>query len=69
MYCYDGYLHRYDGYDQCTYHLVNSETNAVEQSFGVYSCNTAYDLCADQRNILNNDAGSNLFFCSERYRR
>ena len=67
-YCHDGYLHRYGSYDQCVYHLVNLSTNAVEQTFAEYSCNTGYDLCADQRNIMNQDAGSELYFCSERVR-
>jgi hypothetical protein len=45
--------------------LVDYQTNEVVEEFGYYTCNTGYDLCADQRDLMNSQEGEERYFCSE----
>ncbi len=67
FYVYNGYSHRYSNYDNCDYELVDSYTNRVERTFYAYSCSMGYDMCADQRDDLNDYEWDNRYFCAEKY--
>lgn len=63
---YNGYRHRYSSYDRCDFDLVDGWDNRVERTFYGYTCQQAYDLCADLRDDLNWRRSDYRYFCSER---
>lgn len=65
-YVYNGYRHRYSSYDRCDYDLVDGWDNRVERTFYGYTCQQAYDYCADLRDDLNWRRSDYRYFCSER---
>ncbi|MCF8059055.1 MAG: hypothetical protein K9K67_07150 [Bacteriovoracaceae bacterium] len=66
FFVYNGYRHRYSAYDICDYDLVDGYNNSVERTFYGYSCQQAYDYCADLRDDLNWRRSDFRYFCSER---
>jgi hypothetical protein len=65
FFVYNGYRHRYSSYDYCDYDLVDGYNNTVERTFYGYTCQQAYDYCAELRDDLNYSRYDYRYFCSE----
>lgn len=64
---YNGYLHRYSTQDSCNYELVDGFNNSTVRTYGTYySCQSAYDQCALDRDNYNYSSNDYRYFCSER---
>lgn len=65
---YNGYQHRYSGYDRCNYQLVDGYNNVSVQSYFNQFCNIGYNDCAITRDNLNSSSYSNRYYCAESFR-
>lgn len=65
---YNGYQHRYSGYDRCNYQLVDGYNNTSVQSYFNQFCNIGYNSCAITRDNLNSSSFSNRYYCAESFR-
>lgn len=65
---FNGYQHRYSGYDRCNYQLVDSYNNVSIQSYFNQFCNIGYNTCAIVRDNLNRSEFSNRYYCAESFR-
>lgn len=65
FFVYNGYRHRYSSFDYCDFDLVDGYNNTVERTFYGYTCQQAYDYCAELRDDLNFRRYDYRYFCSE----
>jgi hypothetical protein len=65
---FNGYQHRYSGYDRCNYQLVDGYNNVSVQSYFNQFCNVGYNGCAITRDNLNRSSFSNRYYCAESFR-
>jgi hypothetical protein len=64
-YVHYGYRYRYSPVEYCQYQLVDSNTYSVVTDYGLQVCSVSYDLCAADRDLMNNSANAQRYFCAE----
>ena len=65
FFVHDEYAFRYSKVDTCLFELVDTNDYSVREDFTYNKCKKGYDLCAVERDDLNNAAGYQRFFCGE----
>ena len=65
---WNGYQYRYSYYDTCNYQLVDTYTHQVVQSYFNMSCVQGYDMCAGERDYMNDSVWEYRYTCAETYR-
>lgn len=63
---YNGYRHRYSPVDTCDYELVDGYDNRAVATFHGRSCQSGYDMCANERDERNYRSYDHRYFCAER---